>query len=52
MTFARMWVKKRKQTKTEKQKESMNMQTIRIGASGVEAPALGVGTWAWGDKLT
>ena len=28
------------------------MQTIRIGASGVEAPALGVGTWAWGDKLT
>lgn len=24
---------------------------VRIGASGIEAPALGVGTWAWGDKL-
>ena len=30
----------------------MNVQTVRIGASGVEVPALGVGTWAWGDKLT
>lgn len=30
----------------------MNMQTIRIGTNGLETPALGVGTWAWGDKLT
>mgnify|MGYP003376503949 CR=1 FL=1 len=30
----------------------MNIQTIRIGASSLEVPALGVGTWAWGDKLT
>jgi aryl-alcohol dehydrogenase-like predicted oxidoreductase len=27
------------------------MQTLTLGASGVTVPALGIGTWAWGDRL-
>lgn len=27
------------------------MQTLTIGPQGATVPALGVGTWAWGDKL-
>ncbi|NJL43530.1 MAG: aldo/keto reductase [Pseudanabaena sp. SU_2_4] len=26
------------------------MQTITLGTSGLSIPALGIGTWAWGDK--
>jgi aryl-alcohol dehydrogenase-like predicted oxidoreductase len=32
-------------------KNKKHMQTIKLGASGVEVTALGVGTWAWGDTL-
>lgn len=27
------------------------MQTIPLGNTGIEVTALGIGTWAWGDKL-
>lgn len=27
------------------------MQTLTLGASSVTVPALGIGTWAWGDRL-
>nr|WP_316787655.1 aldo/keto reductase [Thermoleptolyngbya oregonensis] len=27
------------------------MQTLTLGPSGPTVPALGIGTWAWGDKL-
>ncbi|WP_019501655.1 aldo/keto reductase [Pseudanabaena sp. PCC 6802] len=27
------------------------MQTIKLGSSGLSIPPLGIGTWAWGDKL-
>ena len=27
------------------------MQTVKLGNDGVTVPALGVGTWAWGDTL-
>ncbi|MFW6264325.1 MAG: aldo/keto reductase [Cyanobacteriota bacterium] len=27
------------------------MQTIQLGKEGAVVPALGIGTWAWGDKL-
>ncbi len=27
------------------------MQTLTLGASGIAVPALGIGTWAWGDRL-
>lgn len=27
------------------------MQTVKLGQSGITVPALGIGTWAWGDQL-
>ena len=27
------------------------MQTVTLGKDGPTVPALGIGTWAWGDKL-
>lgn len=27
------------------------MQTIQLGHQGPTIPALGIGTWAWGDNL-
>jgi aryl-alcohol dehydrogenase-like predicted oxidoreductase len=28
-----------------------SLQTIKLGSSGLAIPPLGIGTWAWGDKL-
>jgi aryl-alcohol dehydrogenase-like predicted oxidoreductase len=30
---------------------SLNLQTVSLGIDGPTVPALGVGTWAWGDSL-
>ncbi|WP_338038483.1 hypothetical protein [Neosynechococcus sphagnicola] len=27
------------------------MQIITLGTTGIQVPALGIGTWAWGDTL-
>lgn len=30
---------------------STSLQTVTLGPNGPEVPALGIGTWAWGDSL-
>jgi phosphate/sulfate permease len=31
--------------------ENMTRQTANLGQTGISVSALGIGTWAWGDKL-